>query len=197
MIFLTLVFEDDLSEAVMSQILKQFPDKYKIFQTYPGNGFGYLKTNIKGFNQACVVNPHFMLTDLDKYDCPVALISDWVNFEVHDNFIFRIAVREVESWVLADRENLSKYFRVSIANFPHNPDAETDPKNTLIKLAGRSKKRNIREEIVPINQNAGIGPNYNGCLSMFVFKNWDIEKAMRNSESLRRTFEKLRDFIPR
>lgn len=197
MIFLTLVFEDDLSEAVMSQILRQFPDKYEIFQSYSGNGFGYLKTNIKGFNQASVVNPHFMLTDLDKYECPVALISDWIDFELNDNFIFRIAVREVESWVLADRENLSKYFRVSIANFPQNPDAETDPKNTLIKLAMRSKKRSIREDVVPINQNAGIGPNYNGCLSIFVFKNWDIEKAIQNSDSLRRTYEKLRDFIPR
>jgi len=197
MISVTLVFEDDLSEAVMIQILRQFPDKYEIFQSYSGHGFGYLKTNIKGFNQASVVNPHFMLTDLDNYECPIVLINDWVDFELNDNFIFRIAVREVESWVLADRENLSKYFNVSIANFPRNPDEETDPKNTLISLARRSKKRNIREDIVPINHNAGIGPNYNGCLSTFVFNNWDIEKAILNSASLRKTYEKLRDFVPR
>jgi hypothetical protein len=194
MIYITLVYEDDLSEAVMTQILNQFPDKYEIYNSYSGNGFGYLKTNIKGFNQASIVNPHFMLTDLDNYECPVELRNDWVNFELEPNFIFRVAVREVESWVLADREGFSHFLNVSIANFPLNPDIEPDPKNTLIQLAKRSNKRAIKEDIVPKNQNAKIGPNYNGCLSEFVFKSWNIENAILQSESLRRAYLKLRDF---
>jgi hypothetical protein len=196
MIYVTLIFEDDLSEAVMSKMLKQFPGKYEIAQTYNGNGFGYLKTNIKGFNQASIVNPHFMLTDLDNYDCPVALREDWINFDVNPNFIFRIAIREVESWVLADREGMSQFFNVSLVNFPTNPDLENDPKNTLIQLAKRSNKRDIKEDIVPINQNAKIGPNYNGCLSDFVFRLWNIDNAANHSASLKRTYEKLRDFNP-
>lgn len=196
MIFVTIVFEDDLSEAVMTRILADFPEKYEVHQSYSGNGFGYLKTNIKGFNQASVVNPHFMLTDLDNYECPIALKEDWIKFNIHPNFIFRIAVREVESWVLADREGVSRFFNVALVNFPINPDAEKDPKNTLIQLAKRSNKRDIRADIVPINQNATIGPNYNGSLSDFVFKNWNIENALLHSESLRRAYEKLRDFNP-
>jgi len=196
MIYITLVYEDDLSEAVMTQILNQFPDKYEICNSYSGNGFGYLKTNIKGFCQASLVNPHFMLTDLDSYECPIKLRNDWINFELKPNFIFRIAVREVESWVLSDREGFSRFLNVSIANLPLNPDNEPDPKNTLIHLAKRSKKRAIKEDIVPINQNAKIGPNYNGCLSEFVFKSWNIENAILQSDSLRRAFEKLRDFQP-
>jgi hypothetical protein len=178
----------------MSKILFQFPDKYEIYQSYSGQGFGYLKKNIKGFNQASIINPHFMLTDLDRYECPMALRNDWIDFELKQNFIFRIAVREVESWILADRESLSRYFNVPITNFPTNPDLEADPKNTLIQLARRSKKREIREDIVPITNNATIGPNYNGCLSEFVFKYWRIERAILNSESLKRTYLKLRDF---
>lgn len=192
--FVTLIFEDDLSEAVMTKILMQFSDKYEIHHSYPGQGFGYLKTNIKGFNQASIVHPHFMLTDLDRYECPMALIDDWIDFELADNFIFRIAVCEVESWVLADREALSRYFNVSLTNFPYKPDLEPDPKKTLIQLAKRSNKREIREGIVPINHNATIGPNYNGCLSEFVFKFWSLERAILNSESLKRTYIKLRDF---
>lgn len=194
MIYITLVYEDDLSEAVMTQILNQFPEKYEIYNSYSGNGFGYLKNNIKGFNQASVVNPHFMLTDLDNYECPVKLRNEWVNFELKPNFIFRVAVREVESWILADREGFSHFLNVSIAHFPINPDNETDPKNILIQLAKRSNKRTIKEDIVPINQNAKIGPNYNGCLSEFVFKLWNIENAILHSESLRRAYEKLRRF---
>lgn len=196
MIYVTLIFEDDLSEAVMSKMLMLFTDKYIIYQSYSGNGFGYLKTNIRGFNQASVVNPHFMLTDLDKYECPVALKNDWFDFELYNNFIFRIAVREVESWLLADRQGLAKFFNVSLTNFPLNPDLESDPKNTLIQLAKRSNKREIREDIVPINNNATIGPNYNGCLTEFVFKYWSIDNAILQSESLRRSYYKLRDFIP-
>lgn len=196
MIYVTLIFEDDLSEAVMTKILMQFNNKYCICQSYSGNGFGYLKNNIRGFNQASVVNTHVMLTDLDNYECPVILKNDWIDFELNSNFIFRIAVREVESWLLADRQGIAKYFNVSLINLPLNPDLESDPKNTLIQLAKRSKKREIREDIVPINKNATIGPNYNGCLAEFVFNYWSIDNAILQSESLRRSYYKLRDFIP-
>ena len=194
MVYITLVFEDELSEAVMNKLLRCFPGKYYINSSYSGHGFGYLKTNVRGFNQASIVNPHFMLTDLDTCECPVALINDWINFPLNHNFIFRIAVREVESWLLADIEGLSRFFNISVANFPRNPDKERDPKNTLIQLAKRSRKRSIKEDIVPINDNASIGPNYNGCLSEYVFKFWDIENALLRSPSLRKAFDRLREF---
>jgi len=194
MVYITLVFEDELSEAVMNQLLKCFPGKYCINSSYSGHGFGYLKTNVRGFNQASIVNPHFMLTDLDTCECPVALINDWINFPLNHNFIFRIAVREVESWLLADIEGLSRFFNISVANFPRNPDNERDPKNTLIQLAKRSRKRSIKEDIVPINDNASIGPNYNGCLSEYVFQFWDIENALLRSPSLKKAFDRLREF---
>ena len=194
MTHVTLVYEDDLSEAVMIRILEQFPQKFEIYQTYQGHGFGYLKSNIRGFNQASIVNPHFMLTDLDQYDCPLELRNDWIHFDLNPNFIFSIAVREVESWILADREGLSRYFNVSLVNFPRNPEIEADPKNTLINIARRSKKREIREDIVPLNRNAIIGPNYNGCLSVFFYKYWDIGNAIKQSESLKRAYNKLKRF---
>lgn len=194
MIYINLVYEDDLSEAVMVKLLSHFGDKYFVHNTYKGNGFGYLKSNIKGFNQASVVNPFFMLTDLDNFDCPPTLIGDWINFPVNPHFIFRIAVHEVEAWLLADIEGLSEFLKVSTANFPDFPERESDPKNTLIQLAKRSRIRRIREDVVPINENALIGPNYNGCLIEFVINKWNIDIAMTRSESLRKAFVKLRDF---
>lgn len=128
MISINLVFEDDLSEAVMIRLLDHFGDKYRVVNTYPGYGFGYLKSNIRGFNQASIITPFFMLTDLDLYSCPLKLIQDWVSFPINKGLIFRIAVREVESWLLADIEALSLFLRVSKANFPLQPEYETDPK---------------------------------------------------------------------
>lgn len=194
MIYISLVYEDGLSEAVMNKLLVSFGNKYEVVNSYPGYGFGYLKANIKGFNQASLVYPHFMLTDLDNYICPSELIQDWINFEVNKHFIFRIAVKEVESWLLADIEGLSSFLKVSPSNFPLNPDLETDPKNVLIQLAKRSRKREIREDIVPINNNASIGPNYNGCLTQFVVNYWNIEMAITRSNSLKRAWENLARF---
>lgn len=193
MIFVTIVFEDDLSEAVINKILNHFPGKFTVIHSYSGNGFGYLKKNIKGFNQASAINPHFMLTDLDNYECPTALKKDWINFELNSHFIFRIAVREVESWLLADHEGLSNFLGVSPTAFPRNPEELTDPKNKLIQLAKRSRKRSIREDIVPLNNNACIGPNYNGCLSTFVSNNWSITNAIEHSNSLKKTIARLHE----
>jgi hypothetical protein len=194
MIYINLIFEDDLSEVVMMKLLQQFSNKYSIEFTYPGHGFGYLKSNIKGFNQASLSVSHFMLTDLDTYSCPLELINDWINFTINPKFIFRIAVHEVESWLLADIEGLSDFFKVSLANFPSQPEKLVDPKNILIQLAKKSRKRKIREEIVPVNENATIGPNYNGCLSEFVMNKWNIDNAMLRSKSLQKAFHQLEQF---
>lgn len=193
-ISINLVFEDELSEYVLRKLLDCFGDKYQSGFSYNSRGFGYIRNNINGFNQACVAVPFLVLTDLDNNPCPVQLIRDWFNHPMHPNMIFRIAVREVEAWILADVEGYSTFTGVSRVNFPDNPENELDPKRTLINLTRRSRKRRIREDIVPINDNAQIGPNYNGRLMEFVFRYWEINRAIPRSESLRRAYEKLRLF---
>jgi hypothetical protein len=193
-ITINLVFEDEISEFTMIKILDSFGDKYYCGISYPGNGFGYIKSNINGFNQAAAATPFFILTDLDNYSCPPELISDWLKHPPKPNFIFRIAIREIEAWLLADREGYSKFTGVSLANFPRNPELEINPKQTLINITRRSRKRSVREDIVPINENAQIGPNYNEQLMNYVASNWDIERAMNNSESLKRAYRYLEKY---
>lgn len=194
MIYINLVYEDYLSEAVMTKLVSHFTGKYSIQNSYSGNGFGYLKSNIKGFNQASKSTPFFMLTDLDNYSCPPELIDDWITFPLNQNFIFRIAVREVESWLMADIEGLSGFLKVSKTIFPKEPEIEQDPKDRLIQIARRSRTRSIREDIIPINKNAKIGPNYNGRLIEFVSGKWSIENAKKRSISLSRALDKLEYF---
>lgn len=192
--YINLVYEDDLSEAVMSKLLNYSSEDFVIHNTYSGHGFGYLKSNIRGFNQASNFISHFMLTDLDNFECPLELINEWIDFSMHPNFIFRIAVKEVEAWLLADIEGLSQFFRVSKVNFPKKPENEIDPKHILIELARRSRLRTIREDIVPINEYAKIGPNYNARMTEFVNEYWNIESAIYRSRSLEKAFSKLRTF---
>ena len=191
---INLVFEDAISEFIMLKLLNSFGNKFFVGTSFPGYGFGYIKSNINGFNQAAVATPFFVLTDLDKYECPVNLMQEWLPAPQKPNLLFRVAVREVEAWILADIEGFSSYIGVSKVNFPEEPEKEPDPKRTLIELVKRSRKRLIKEDIIPINNNAKIGPNYNDRLMDFVGAFWDIERAIGRSESLKRTYRRLNQF---
>jgi len=193
-IIINLVYEDAISEFVMAKLLKSFNGKFEIGISYNGNGYGYIRTKINGFNEASISSTFFVLTDLDNNPCPISLIEDWLKKPRTPNFIFRVAVREVEAWLLADRLGFAEFTGVAIANIPTNPDLEIDPKQTLINISKRSKKRSIKNEIVPINSNAKIGPNYNERLMEYVSNYWDIGRAMEQSESLRRTWICLNEF---
>ena len=194
MITLNLVFEDILSEQVMFRILERFGNKYFIANSYAGNGSGYIKKGISGFNQASKFNPFFVLTDLDTYLCPSGLINDWLKVQKESNLIFRVAIREVESWLLADRKGISDFMGVDLKQIPIRSELLTDPKRSLISIATISKKRNIREDLVPKNNNATIGPNYNGRLTNFVLNFWSIDDAMKNSTSLARAVACIEKF---
>lgn len=194
-IYINLLFEDSLSEAVLHRLLMQFGNKYIVSYSYGNSGFGFIKKNINGFNQACKIVPFLVLTDLDNNKCPMTIINSWFSSKPHENMIFRIAIREVEAWLLADIEGLSDYTGVSEANFPDKPELEPDPKRTLINIAQKSKRREIRESIVPKNEFARIGPDYNGKLIEFVMYHWSIERAQNRSNSLKRACKRLESFV--
>lgn len=189
-----LVFEDELSEYVLSSLLGSFGNKYQIIHRYHGRGSGYIKSKINAFNQASIITPFVVLTDLDKYDCPLEILNSWFDKPSQKNMIFRIAVREVEAWLLADIEGFSEFTGVSKSNFPDKPELEPDPKRTLITIIKRSGKRELRQDIIPLNDNASIGPYYNGRLMEFVLDYWDISRARKRSNSLSRAYNSLKLF---
>lgn len=190
-IFMTIAVEDALSEAVAKKILMQSDKNYHVANCLGKRGFGYLKNKMRAFNNASRALPFFVLTDQDN-GCPPEKINDWLDFEPHPNFIFRIAVMEIESWVMADREAISNFLSISVDNFPHNMDEIADPKRFLIAKTKKSRKRSLREDIIPASgSTAQIGPNYNARLADFIRKDWDVYRAIKCSESLGKAFKKI------
>jgi len=190
---INLAVEDALSEAVLRKILQA---RYNVGDCYKRGGFGYLKKNIRGFNNASKGMPHIVLTDLDMGACAPTLIEEWLQVPIHHNLLFRVAVREVESWVLADRDRFAEFLGIRKTLVPENVDAIDDPKKCLIDLA-RKSKRNLREDIVPTKgSTAKQGPDYNGRLISFVEKFWNPYEAMHNSPSLDRTIRAVKNFQP-
>ena len=110
-----LAVEDDLSEAVIRKLLFDTGRSYAIGTVFGRGGYGYLRSRVKTWNAAAAAGtPILLLTDLDQLPCPSGLIHDWLEAEPHANLIFRVAVREIESWLLADREGFAD-FRMRIA----------------------------------------------------------------------------------
>lgn len=196
-IYVSVGVEDELSEELLKAILSQVVPRMEIVTTFGYRGNSYLKRNVRAFNTSAKGMPYLMLTDLDTYACPGELIGDWINVPFHHNLIFRVAVREVESWLLADRGRISDFLGVPKSRIPANIDSEKNPKQFLVNLARKSRFSKIIKAIVPpANSTARIGVDYNHSLIWFVREKWRAEDAARNSESLRRCITRLKSFTP-
>ena len=192
-----LAVEDKLSEVVLRALLDQSGRGYEVASCFSRCGYGYLKRTIKGFNNAAKGTPFVVLTDLDDAECAPALVTEWLRAPKHHNLIFRIAVREVEAWILAHRSAFADFLGIKRESVPKRPDKLKDPKSTLINLAAKSRRTHLREAIVPRRgSTAKIGPYYNATLSVFVEGAWDVKKAEEHSPSLRRALNAIKSFQP-
>ena len=74
----------------------------------------------------------------------------WLPYPKHPNLLFRVAVKEVEAWLLAHRAAFATFLGISDKFIPQEQvDTIPDPKQFLINLAAKSKKRKVRDAIVP------------------------------------------------
>jgi|WetSurMetagenome_2_1015567.scaffolds.fasta_scaffold143412_2 hypothetical protein len=192
--YIDIVFEDQLSEAVLCRLLEYSHQKIVIHQKIPGNGCDYIKRRIPAYLAASRIIPFVILLDSDKEDCAKRMLDELVPIERrHDGFLLRIAVREVESWLLADHHGFGKFLGISPALIERQPDTLDKTKEYLIDLARRSRKRDILEGIVPqFGTSAKQGPRYNQVLQPFVRNIWNIPSAAKRSESLRRSLDAIK-----
>ncbi|MBN1566877.1 MAG: DUF4276 family protein [Acidobacteria bacterium] len=189
-----LAVEDELSEWVARRILKEREVEYVIGPVFRRGGFGYLKKNIRSFSNAAKGCPILLLTDLDKYPCPPELVTDWTVHPLHQNLLLRVAVREVESWLLGDGNGLSAFMRLKRSVSIPNPENLSNPKEELLRHALKSPSRQIRDALVwrdERTERVYQGPDYNGTLGRFVANQWDIPSACSRCNSLERLFTAL------
>lgn len=160
-------------------------------------GKGKLDSNIRGYNNAARFAPWLILRDLNgDARCPPELVEELVPQRA-PLLEFRIAVRTLEAWLLADVENLSKYLGVSVKLFPDEPELVPNPKGTLVNLARRSRRRDIRVDMTPATgTSAAVGRGYNGRLIEFISSVWQPANAALRSDSLRRCIAAVRRFPP-
>ena len=189
--------EDGLSESVIRRCFEH--TKIESGAVLGREGYGYLKRIAPALNLASRGVPYVMLTDLDDGACAPELVRSWMgSAPIHPNFLLRVAVREVEAWILADQKGFARYLGIAEAVLPRDCEELDDPKRELLLAARRSRFRRIREDIVAESRRGFVqGPDYNGALSGFVVRYWSITRAASKCESLRKALRRLQELRDR
>lgn len=180
--------EGMIDEAVLRRLVKEIGATAG--PVYGKNGKPFLLEKLSAYNQAARFSPWIILIDLDHDDecAPPFRKSCLPNPASY--LCFRVAVREIESWLLADRERLSKFLSIAVSRIPLDPEKLDCPKSTMVEIAGHSRRRGIREDMVPRpGSGRKVGPAYAAQLIDFAGdskRGWRPDVAAKISYSLNR-----------
>jgi hypothetical protein len=190
----TAATEGVVAEAVVRRLIREVGAQ-------PGpihgkSGKQHLRQRIVGYNNAAQFSPWIVLVDLNgDAECALPLRRDWLKNSAKF-MCFRIAVREVEAWLLADRATLANFLGVAVARMPQDVELLGDPKQELVNLARHSRRREIREDMVPRpGSGRAVGPAYASRLIEFVDNFWVPKTAAKYSDSLRRAINRLQELV--
>ena len=151
-----------------------------------------LRTRLRAFNRAARHSVWFVLCDLDEDDCAPGRVQSYLP-DPAVGMCFRVAVRAVEAWLLADRVNMARFLCISGDTIDPQPERLATPKSHLVSLARRSRSRAIREGLVPAaGDSRRVGPEYTLLMSEFARERWRPQRAEKRSPSLRRAMDRCR-----
>lgn len=184
-----LAAEDLPGLAVGRKLVAEHPPLI-VYREENGHGFGALKRKTHNYHQMGANGlPVLLLTDLDNDPCPAAKIAGWLGRSPSEGFLFRICVREVEAWLLADRLAMATFLKLKEVQIPTAPELLPDPKAKLIELAQKAPRK-IRDGLTPSGR-ATIGPEYNELLGGFIAHEWSIDRAVECAPSLARARQRI------
>lgn len=162
---------------------------------YGKRGCAYIIEKGSGFAARGEYSGIIILADLCDVHrgCPL-LARRRIAEQVPELCLLRFAVCELESWLLASRVGLSQYFGISAQLVPATPDELLDPKQVLVNLARRSRRRRIREMFVPPHgTSSDVGRGYVEGISEFMSNHWDMYEARASSPSFERFVVRVRE----
>lgn len=189
-----LATEDELSEAVGTRLIDEWKGHLAVDLRFRRGGNGYLRSSIRKFAEIARITPLLIITDLDQLSCPLELRATWFGkLKSPRDLVLRIAVREIEAWLLADIDAIRGLFGDrATRRLPDNLDAIREPKQLLLRIASYAP-RAVREDIcVEQGGVASQGLGYNARLCQLVSASWCPARAASRSESLRRARASIR-----
>lgn len=180
--------EGDLDEAVVRRLVEHVGAA--LGPVHGKKGKPFLLQRLAGFNAAAAFRPWVVLVDLDQdADCPPPFAGRHLPSPA-PGMCFRVAVRAVEAWLLADAERIAAALAVPVRRVPDIPEQLDNPKQAMVDLARSSRRRATRHSMIPGRRSGRtVGPLYNSVLTEYVSDaagGWRPDVAARRSESLAR-----------
>ena len=126
---------------------------------------------------------------------PAALRRSLLTVPQSRGLCLRLAVRAIESWLLADAAAFSNHFAVSRSRVPAEPERERQPKQTLVELCRASKRRDVRSGVVPPRGMVGVGPEYTTMIAQFCRDAWRPDAAAEAAPSLARALAEIDNLL--
>lgn len=193
-IIVSAAVEGVVDEAVLRRVMSDVGCILGV--VYGKVGKGRLRQKINGYNQAARLSPWVVLVDLDHdSDCAPPLRNERLPNPA-PSMCFRVAVREVESWLLADRERIARFLSVSVSRIPRNSETIANPKEFMVELAKASRRREIREDMVPApGSERVVGPAYTSRMIEFAASHWQPRNAAQHADSLRRCLLRIHELV--
>ena len=187
---LAVVAEDKLTQAVLHKLVHTYLPEYAISRSEVKNGRGNVQKSLAGYASLANVMPVIVGVDLDHDECASTLLAGWADeFDPHPNLIIRVAVTEIESWVLADRKRCADFINATSDEISRDPDSLENPKKAFLDLARANAHEELKKDLVPRNYDRNyprIGPAYNLRMTAFVASRWRPHVARPKSDSLHR-----------
>lgn len=192
MIPINVVVEGLSDKAVANQILIETRKDFVPLFHIKGGKSNIVK-KFAAYNYSARTQYWFVLMDIDNpKKCPSAVIQEMAS-ELNPGMCFRLAIPQIESWLIADRRGLSKFLGISVDLITTYPDQLPNAKTEMVNLAYKSTKRLIRNDMVLETKNSiepGLG--YSLRLSEFASKHWNVHEASLNSPSLAKCINALK-----
>lgn len=195
-IIISATVEGPVDEAVVRRLIAV--EGASLARTYGKKGKSHIRKVLQGYNQAARFSPWVVLVDLDRdADCAPPLRAEWLPTP-SSLMCFRIAVREVEAWLLGDRERIAEFLSVAQSKIPVDPESLDDPKCVVVDLARHSRRSAIRDDLVP-RPGSGrlVGPAYTSRIIEFAHTLWRPEVAALRTDSLDRCRHRIRELVER
>ena len=180
-----------LDEVVVRRLLAASSVVPAVFYRLSVPGFAQA---LRRYNQAARYSPWFSVCDLDRDECAPTRFQTYLPHPA-PGMCFRIAVRAIESWLMADRQAIADFLGVSMDQIPARPEDDLRPKHRVISIARRSRKRAIRDGMVPAHGDSSrIGPEYTSMMAEYAHERWNPRRAAERTPSLRRALERCDSF---
>ena len=127
-------------------------------------------------------------------DCPVDIRRRLLPKGSADTVVLRVCDDEIESWLLADDVGLSRFFNMPLAKV-ESPNG-VDAKERMLACVSKYGKKNIKDFVRKESKSHGgrafiFGARYETILTQFITDEWNIDRAAKRSDSLKRALQRL------